>query len=292
LAGILLLGAALARAQDKPASGSGHLVAPAEVVLYIHSDLKSTDFVQPLVCALQRVLAAPVSTQVLNLPLGPELRATPTQFDVTKVADRFIRTTASEGTRPSFKYLLLPFDLKTDGLHYVFATSFGNETTSYHAGVISTARLDLGDPTHAHHQGFEITALRTYKLILKSIARVAGLRSPDACVLAFPRSLEELDQKSSEFCPSDHMVLVAGGILKEKESQQGNDCLDIAQDLLTNIRARTARMDRSYGVMRVAPGARQFSPAEIFSPIRRAVDGNYKEIEHDLERDLCPSGRT
>jgi predicted Zn-dependent protease len=218
------------------------LVAPAEVVLYIHSDLKSTDFVQPLVCALQRVLTAPVSTKTVTFPLGSELRATPTQFDVAKIGDRFIRATSTEGTPPSFKYLFLPFDLKADGLRYVFATSFGNETTPYHVGILSTARLDVSDPRQWHHQGFEITTLRTYKLMLKSIARLAGLRSPDACVLAFPRSLEELDRKSSEFCPPDHTALVAGGILKEKESQQGNDCLDIALNAPTNMPIRTAQM--------------------------------------------------
>lgn len=240
-AGALIFAGILnASAQDAPKATGGRLVAPAEVVLYIHSDLKSTDFVQPLVCALQRVLTAPVSTQSLTLPLGPELLAAPAQFDVGKVADRFIRATAKDGTPPSFKYLLLPFDLKADGLRYVFATSFGNETTPYHVGVLSTIRLDVGDPRQWHHQGFEITTLRTYKLMLKSIARVAGLRSPDACVLAFPRSLEELDQKSSEFCPSDHAALVAGGILKEKESQQGNDCLDIALKAPTNMPIRAA----------------------------------------------------
>jgi predicted Zn-dependent protease len=230
LAGALLVfGNSVAPAQEKLRFGSGRLVAPAEVVLYIHSDLKSTDFVRPLVCALQRVLAAPVSTRDLNLPLGPELRATPTQFDVAKVADRFIRTTASDGTPPSFKYLLVPFDLKAETLRYVFATSFGNETTSHHVGIVSTARLDISDPRQWHHQGFEITAQRAYKLLLKSIARVAGLHSPDACVLAFPRSLEDLDLKSSEFCASDRAALVAGGILKEKENSQGDDCIAIAQ---------------------------------------------------------------
>jgi hypothetical protein len=141
------------------------LVAPAEVVLYIHSDLKKTDFVQPLVCALQRVLAAPVSTQISSLQLGPELLATPTQFDVSKVANLFIRATGAEGSSPSFKYLIVPHDLKAQSLRYVFSTSFGNETTPYHVGVLSTARLD--------HSG-EITAKRAYKLILKSIG--AGCR--------------------------------------------------------------------------------------------------------------------
>lgn len=205
------------------------LVAPTEVVLYVHSDLKSTAFVQPLVCALQRALVAPVSTQTLKLPLGSELLATPTQLDVGKVAQRFIGATATDGRPSSFKYFLVPFDLKANPWHYVFATSFGNETTPYHVGVVSTARLDVGDPRRQHQKGAEVTAMRVYKLVLKSIARVAGLRSPDACVLAFPRSLEELDQKPSEFCPSDRAALVAAGILKEKEGQEGEDCIAISE---------------------------------------------------------------
>jgi predicted Zn-dependent protease len=200
------------------------LVAPAEIVLSIQSDLKSTDFVQPLVCALQRVLVAPVSTRTLDLRLGPELRATATQFDVGKIADVFIRATAADGGSKSFKYFLIPYDLKAEPWRYVFSTSFGNETTPYHAGVLSTARLDVGNPRQQHHQGSEITAMRAYKLILKSIARVAGLKSPDACVLTFPRSLDELDRKSSEFCPNDRAILARAGILKSNEAKTGTDC--------------------------------------------------------------------
>jgi hypothetical protein len=214
-AGLLTVGTSSAPAQQ--------LVAPAEVVLYIHADLKRTDFVRPLVCALQRVLVAPVSTRLSSLPLGPELLATPTQFDVGKVADRFIPATAADGGPQSFRYLLLPHDLKAEPWRYVFSTSFGNDTTPYHAGVLSTYRLDAGS------QRSEITAMRAYKLILKSIARVAGLRSPDACILAFPRSLDELDRKAAEFCPGDRAMLVKAKILNEKEGQQGTDCLAVAR---------------------------------------------------------------
>ena len=114
---------------------------------------------------LQTVLTAPVVTQTSSLRLGPELLATPAQFDVRKVAELFIRTTAAEGSAPSFKYLIIPHDLKFEPLRYVFSTSFGDETTPHHVGVLSTARLD---------QGGETTARRVYKLILKSIARIAG----------------------------------------------------------------------------------------------------------------------
>ena len=54
-----------------------NLVRPAQVMLYLHAGLKDTDFVEPLLCALKRVLVAPVEAQRLDLPLGPELLATP-----------------------------------------------------------------------------------------------------------------------------------------------------------------------------------------------------------------------
>src|SRR5262249_42044072 len=88
------------------------LAAPDEVVLYVHSDLRDTDFLQPLVCRLRRVLAAPVSTRPLRLPLGPELAANARQVDVNKVGERFLRATAQDGSSRTFKYLLLGNDLR------------------------------------------------------------------------------------------------------------------------------------------------------------------------------------
>ena len=230
LAAAWLLVSAVASLAQQPVQNAGSgIVAPAEVVLYIQSDLKSTDFIQLLVCQLQHVLVAPVSTRAIDLPLGGELLATPTQFDVGKVANRFIRATATDGISPSFKYLLIPFDMRAEPWRYVFSTSFGNGKTSYHVGVVSTFRLDPDDPRRSHHHGGEITAMRAYKLILKSIARVAGLASPDACVLAFPRSIEELDQKSPEFCPNDRATLVAAGILKPEGAKIETDCDAVSQ---------------------------------------------------------------
>lgn len=239
----LLAGTFTASAEEPVGKTGSGLVVPAEVVLYIHSDMKSTDFVQPLVCALQRVLTAPVSVQSLDIPLGPELLATKTQFDARKVADRFVRATAGSGNQPSFKYLLVPFDLKDEPWRYVFSSSFSNATAPFHVGVVSTARLDPGNPGRQHREGHAITAARAYKLILKSIARLAGLRSPDACVLSFPRSLEELDQKSSEFCANDRATLVDAGILKDKEARRGTDCDAIAQRAPTEMLVAAGGMD-------------------------------------------------
>jgi predicted Zn-dependent protease len=199
------------------AAHSQALAGPSEVVLYVHSEMKRTDFVERLECALRHVLVAPVSTQNLQLALGRDLLASPTQLDIQKVADRFIRATTGDGGSRTFKYLLLPFDLKDAEHHYVFATSFGDQRTSAHVGILSTARLDTRIPNYPDEQNSEQTARRLYKLILKSVARLAGLKSPDACVLAFPRNLEELDQKSTEFCPDDRAAMVAAGVIKPQQ---------------------------------------------------------------------------
>jgi predicted Zn-dependent protease len=193
------------------------LAGPSEIVLYIHSEVKRTDFVERLECALKHILVAPVSTQDLHLALGRDLLASPTQLDVQKVANKFIQATARDSGPRTFKYLFLPFDLKDAEHRYVFATSFSSAQASTHVGILSTARLDTRIPNYPDEQNSEQTAYRLYKIILKSVARLAGLKSADSCVLAFPRTLEELDQKSAAFCPDDRAALVAAGILKPEE---------------------------------------------------------------------------
>jgi predicted Zn-dependent protease len=199
------------------------LTGPSEVVLYIHSEMKRTDFVERLECALKHILVAPVSTQDLQLALGRDLLASPTQLDVQKVANKFIQATARDSGPRTFKYLFLPFDLKDAEHRYGFATSFSNEQASIHVGILSTARLDTRIPNYPNEQNSEQTAHRLYKIILRSVARLAGLKSGDSCVLAFSRNLEELDQKSAAFCPDDRAALVAAGILK-REEEVGAGC--------------------------------------------------------------------
>jgi predicted Zn-dependent protease len=219
------------------------LAGPSEVVLYIHSEMKRTDFVERLECALKHILVAPVSTQDLQLALGRDLLASPTQLDVQKVADKFIQATARDGGPRTFKYLLLPFDLKDSEYHFVFATSFSNEQASSHVGIMSTARLDTRVPNYPNEQNSEQTARRLYKMVLKSVARLAGLKSPDICgVLAFPRTLEQLDQKSAAFCPDDRAALVAAGILK-REEEVGAGCALMSQREMPVVGARVSLVE-------------------------------------------------
>ena len=92
-----------------------------------------------------------------------------------------------------------------------------------------TARIVAGNWWLRSPWDHEITATRAYKFILKSIAQITGHRGTGACILVTSLSLEELDRKSSEFCPNDRAALVAAGILKEKEQQSGPGCMNVAR---------------------------------------------------------------
>src|ERR1700676_4282892 len=202
------------RAAQTPQT-DGALGPTDEVLLYVQADLKRTDFIRPLVCALRRVLVAPVHVADIDLPLGSDLMSTPTQFDVGAVTSRLIAATEAEGGAHTFKYLLHPYDMKEWRFRFVFAaSSYGNAPPLYHVGIVSLARLDVNDANRTRAELAQITAGRAYKLILKSVAQLAGLPDTGGCILAFSRTLEELDGKPAEFCPADREALVAARVLK------------------------------------------------------------------------------
>jgi predicted Zn-dependent protease len=180
-------------------------------VIYLHPTLKDADFVEGLACELGRVLVAPVRATTLDLPLTRDLLATPSQLDADKVVPLFARATDGEPGR-RFRYLILPYDLKVSGLKYVFANT---PIDGGNAAVISVIRLMPTERGLSRKRVSDITGDRLYKLMLKSLAVLAGLRS-GGCVMAFPRSLPELDAKPAEFCPDDHAALVDAGVLKAR----------------------------------------------------------------------------
>jgi hypothetical protein len=206
LAAILVLLAGPAFAQ--------HLVAPDAVVIYVHTGIpeQDTDFVEGLVCELGRVLVAPVRAEKSDLPLYRGYLATPTQLDPLKMRLPFARATAGDGR--VFRYLLVAWDLKIPGLNYVFSSTVPD---SEGVAVMSPIRLVPREPGLSRKRVADVTADRIYKLMLKSIAVLAGLHG-EGCIMAFPRSLPELDAKSDEFCPNDKAALIAAGILKARAS--------------------------------------------------------------------------
>jgi predicted Zn-dependent protease len=201
-----------------PAAHAQQLSAPSDVVLYVHSDMKRTEFVERLECALKHILVAPVSTRELKLVLGADLRASPTQLDTQKTVGTFVRATANEGGPLTFKYLVLPFDLKEGQLPFVWNSSFTDTRSSVHVGIVSTARLDPPSPVYPNEQNSARTVHRLYKLILRSMARLVGLKGSNACVLARVRTLDELDRQPADFCPDDRTALVDAGILKSEQN--------------------------------------------------------------------------
>jgi predicted Zn-dependent protease len=189
-----------------------NLVPPDEIVIYVHKDLpeQDADFVEGLVCELSRVVAVPVRATKSDLPLYRSYLMTPNQLDPDKVRRPFAQSVADEGR--VFRYLILPYDLKVDGLHYVFSSTLLNGDLNV---VMSTIRLVPREPGLTRKRISDVTADRLYKLMLKSVALLAGLRT-NGCIMAFPRDLSELDAKSDEFCPDDKAALIAAGVLKAR----------------------------------------------------------------------------
>lgn len=193
------------------ATAQATLVPPDEIAIYVHKDMKNTDFVEGLVCELGRVLVAPVRATTIDLPLTSDYLATPSQLWADMVGNLFDRST-QRGSEREFRYLILPYDLKVEGLHYVFAQSF---IDSRHVAVMSTIRLMPTDPVMPRKKISDATVERLYKLMLKSVALFSGLETQGG-IMAFPRSLPELDAKSAEFCSQDRSALVQAGVLKDK----------------------------------------------------------------------------
>ena len=190
------------------------LVPPGEIVIHVNGDVRNADFVEPLVCALQKVVRAPVRARKIELALTDDLLERAGQYSPRRISRRFAAAAAGESDQANpFHYLILDHDLKVPELNYVFA-----ETYTPPMSVISVVRLAPGGWFSSKKKSAEVTQHRVYKLMLKSVAIMAGLRS-GGCVMMFPRSLDELDTKPSDYCPNDRAALVAAHVLKEKPSE-------------------------------------------------------------------------
>jgi predicted Zn-dependent protease len=153
----------------------------------------------------------PVRSETIDMRYTQADLATRSQLRVESVGPAFDRATTGKQAN-AFRYLILPYDLKADGLNYVFANTFLDGSA---IGIMSTIRLVPREPSLTRKRISDVTGDRLYKLMLKSIALLAGLRT-DGCIMKFPRTLEELDGKPAEFCPADRVALVAAGVLKDK----------------------------------------------------------------------------
>lgn len=108
--GVLLVALCWCMDMTQAQTARSALSPPHDVLLYIDSEMKDLDFVEPLVCALRQVLTAGIETKTIDLPVGPTFLVAPNQFDVGKVSDRFAQATVFDGNSLTFKYLLVPYD--------------------------------------------------------------------------------------------------------------------------------------------------------------------------------------
>lgn len=220
-------------ADARSVSAQAPLAAPQEVVLYVHADLEDDAFVDPLVCELSRVLVAPVRAQPIQLAIGADLMASASQLDVEKVAVRLLQATVHDDGKRTYRFLLVPYDLRGGPYRYVFGASFG---APYNNGVVSTARIAPDRNGLMGSQATQVTVGRAYKILVRYVAQLAGLRNSNGCVLAMPRGLEELDHKPATFCDGDQAALVDGGVLKPRPS--GGACSPVASRATDRIANR------------------------------------------------------
>src|SRR5204863_8976733 len=119
------------------AASAQSLAAPGEVVIHVNSDVRNTEFVEPLVCELAKVVQAPVRARKIDIALSNDLIETGRQFSPRKIAPLFWAATAGEAELHNpFRYLILDHDLTVPQLNYVFA-----ETYRPPLSVISVTRL-------------------------------------------------------------------------------------------------------------------------------------------------------
>jgi hypothetical protein len=144
------------------------------------------------------------------------------------------------------------------------------------SGFLSTARLDTRNPDYPDEQNSAQTAYRLYKLILKSLARLAGFKSSDSCILAPLRNLAELDRLSTEFCPNDRATLVGAGILKP-EQDVGTACALMSSRSAPSLNLLASRRQELGAAPMRGVG---HAVATIDCPFRSraAIDGPSQEI--------------
>jgi hypothetical protein len=180
---------------------------PREVVIYVHADMPNADFVDPLVCALSRALAAPVRAEKFAMPIDIRLMGSLSELSSEKVLGRLYQQTGPyTGT---VMFLLVPSPVLLNG-RPVFGTNYG---APYNKAVVSIPSL-TGVPA----QSTDLVVSRTYKVLLRYVGQIGGLWTRNGCVMAMPRGLGELDAKPSEFCEDDRATLVAAGVLKNAPS--------------------------------------------------------------------------
>jgi predicted Zn-dependent protease len=190
------------------ASAQGPGAVPREVVIYVHEDMPNTDFVEPLVCALGRVLVAPVRAEKRAMPIDIGLMGSSSELSSEKVLGRLYQQTGPYAGTVMF--LLVPYPILSGG-RPVFGANFG---PPYNRGVVSIADLEQLPRDAPPAQRTDIVVRRAYKVLLRYVGQIGGLWNRNDCVMKMPHGLDQLDAKSRDFCEDDRAALVAAGVVR------------------------------------------------------------------------------
>lgn len=201
-----------------PASAQSSPVIPREVVLYVQDDLPETGFVDPLVCALERVLTVPIRVETSRVPIGQDLLLRGRQYDVAAIAHRFSQAEAAKGP-PAFRHLIVRQDVVARGYNFLFAHRFGDGPVPERVQVASTARLREGLDGRTGSERADALAARLYKIILRGVVHGAGYPG-QGCVLADANNYAEFNSKTLRICPEDKEHLVRAGLVRRREKAE------------------------------------------------------------------------
>lgn len=193
-------------------------VVPRDILIYVHSDMPNTDFVDPLVCALKKTLVAPVRAERFVLPIDTSLLGSLSELSSEKVLGRLYQQTGPYAGTVMF--LLVPYPVLSQG-RPVFGSNFG---APYNKAVVSISSLAALPRGATPAQTTDAIVRRAYKVLLRYVGQIGGFWSNNDCIMKMPHGLAELDAKSTEFCADDRANLVAAGVLKSVPSA---DCSSV-----------------------------------------------------------------
>lgn len=190
------------------------LLRPRAIVIHVHVDVSDRRFLPRLEAQLSALLTAPVLIVDDTFDLQP-LRPDWGKLDASEVFETYARTRIDWRNQASvMHFLLIADDMRRPPARYNFAVSAGDATTAVHLGIVSLHRLQETAWRDGQDEDPVLTASRVFKMIAKNTAKMAGYRSGDRCLLAFPNSLGALDAMPESFCEPDSTALARAGIVR------------------------------------------------------------------------------
>jgi len=203
-------------ADSRPLGLSGRpIIVPHTVSVYRHTSVTDADFVTPLLERLRATFVPVVESRETAFDYSPAERSLLGQYEAFQVLERFHEATAVDPPSGTFRILLISEDIRQKHhYNFLFAFSYGSETTAEHLMVVSLARLTDGTWGVPQATRSRLIAGRVFKLVAKNVARMGGFVGSGGCILGFSRSVEELDLIPPRFCDEDASVLTGAGLLK------------------------------------------------------------------------------